>query len=126
VIDFLPGNEIRLKTSKDIQFRKHGPYARCLNRWLAGSLDQPDIDERDALWAFDSLKLSHTSVEVLRQKCLAVRQEARKLSDMDRHLNADKRDWYSVIFTVRPRQFRPVTEWATDYAPSQGERPPAL
>jgi len=126
VIEFLPGNEIRLLTARDIEFRKNGPYAKCVNRWLVRSLEKPDIDEPTALWAFDSLKLSTTSVELLRQKCQALRQEARKLSDMDRHLNTRNRGWYSVIFTARPVRLRPVTEWATDYAPSRGERSPAL
>jgi transcriptional regulator with XRE-family HTH domain len=122
VIEFLPGNEIRLRTAKDIEFRRNGPYAKCVNRWLARSLDRPDIEEPASLWAFDSLKLSPASIELLRQKCQALRQEARKLSDMDRHLNAGKRSWFSLIFTARPVRLRPVTEWATDYAPTRGDR----
>ncbi len=122
VIEFLPGNEIRLLTAKDIEWRKNGPYARNINRWLATSLHKPDVDEPDALWAFDQLKLSAASVEVLRQKCEALRQEARKLSDIDRHLNAGKRGWYSIIFSARPVRLRPVTEWATHYAPPRSDR----
>jgi transcriptional regulator with XRE-family HTH domain len=125
IIEFLPGNEIRLRTAKDIEFRKNGPYAKCVNRWLAHSLEKPDIEEPGSLWAFDSLKLSAASIELLRQKCQALRQEARKLSDMDRHLNASKRGWYSVIFTAKPTKMRPVTEWSTDYAPVGRERPRA-
>ena len=126
IIEFLPGNEIRLKTAKDIEWRKRGPFSKSINNWLARSLENPDVDETNALWAFDSLKLSQASVEVLRQKCQALRQEARKLSDMDRHTNAGKRSWYSVIFAARPVRLRPVAEWMTDFAPSRAERSPPL
>lgn len=124
IIEFLPGNEIRLKTTKDIEWRKRGPYAKAINDWLTRSLEKPDVDEASALWVFDLLKLSAASIEVLRQKCHALRQEARKLSDMDRHINAGKRSWYSVVFAARPVKLRPVAEWKTDFAPSRAATPP--
>lgn len=111
LIDLLPGNQIRLKTAKEMLLNPNGPYARNLNRWLGEVFKNPNVDEENSVWVCDFMKLTPGSRERLERKFRALMQEAYELSDSDRRANAALRDWYSVVLVVRPQDIRPFNEW---------------
>jgi len=111
LIDLLPGNEIRLNTARDMRLIPNGPYARNLNRWLAGTFKNPNVDEPNAAWVCDFMKLTPGSRERIERKFRALMQEANDLSDDDRRANAAGREWYGLVLVVRPENIRPFSEW---------------
>jgi transcriptional regulator with XRE-family HTH domain len=111
LIDLLAGNQIRLKTSKEMILNPNGPYARNLNRWLSEVFKNPNVDEENSAWVCDFMKLTPGSRDQLQRKLRALMQEAYALSDSDRSPNAASRDWYSVVLVVRPQDIRPFNEW---------------
>jgi transcriptional regulator with XRE-family HTH domain len=111
LIELLPGNEIRLRTTRDIQWRKDGPYSRYMNMFLRWCLKQPDVTEARSSWTFETLKLSSGSLAQLRRKFETLKEDAIALSDQDRRSNDTSRDWYAVIFAARPIAFTPMSEW---------------
>ena len=113
LIDLLPGNEIRLRTSKDMLLNPNGPYARNLNRWLGEVFKDPNVDEDNAAWVCDFMKLTPASREQLARKFRALMQEATELSDSDRRASAPSRQWYGVVLVARPLDIRPFSEWPT-------------
>ena len=114
LIDFLPGNEIRLRTIKNIQWRPGGPFSRFQNRWLAWVLDKIDIAELRSAWAIDALKLSSSSLAQLQRKFEALRQEALELSDIDRRSHDASRVWYALVLGARQVDLiPPLLEWPT-------------
>ena len=115
LIRLLPGNEIRLRTSRDIRWRKDGPYSSYVNMFLGWSLNKPDISDPRSLWALDILKLSPGSIAQLQRKFDALIAEALLLSDQDRRSNDSKREWHAVILTARRIAFTPLSEWPTQY-----------
>jgi hypothetical protein len=115
LISLLPGNEIRLRTTRDIRWRKDGPYSTFVNMFLRWSLNRPDISDPKSLWALDILKLSPGSLAQLQRKFDALIAEALLLSDQDRRSNDALRDWHAVVLTARHIAFTPLSEWPTQY-----------
>lgn len=115
LIGLLPGNEIRLRTTRDIQWRKDGPYSRFVNMLLGWSLSKPDISDPKSVWALETIKLSSGSLAQLRRKFDALLAEAVLLSEQDRRSNDASRDWHAVVLTARRIAFTPLSEWPTQY-----------
>lgn len=111
LIELLPGNEIRLKTSRDMLLIPNGPYARNLNRWLSEVFSKPNVDEANSVWVCDFMKLTPGSRERLERKFRALMHEAQELSDSDRRANAASREWYGVVLVAKPQDIRPFSEW---------------
>jgi transcriptional regulator with XRE-family HTH domain len=111
LIELLPGNEIRLKTSRDMVLIPNGPYARNLNRWLGETFRKPDVDEENSVWVCDFMKLTPGSRERLERKFRELMHEAQELSDSDRRANAASRDWYGIVLVAKPQDIRPFSEW---------------
>jgi transcriptional regulator with XRE-family HTH domain len=111
LIDLLPGNEIRLRTENDVEWRPNGPMARYTNRWLNWALSDVDVGEPDSLWAVDGLKLSTASLAQLRQEFRKLLVKARELSDADRRTHARDRAWHVLVMATRPLSIPPIAEW---------------
>ncbi|MDB5396922.1 MAG: family transcriptional regulator [Rhodospirillales bacterium] len=121
LIGLFPGNEIRLRTAKDIQWRKGGPYSRYMDMFLKWSLNSPDIAEPKSLWIIEPLKLSSGSLSQLQRKFDALKGEAVSLSEQDRRSNDMSREWFSLVLTARRIEMTPLSEWPTQYQ-ATGER----
>jgi len=115
LIGLLPGNEIRLRTSRDIRWRKNGPYSGYVNMFLGWSLDKPDISDPRSLWTMDIMKLSPGSIAQLQRKYDALIAEALLLSEQDRRSNDPLREWHAVVLAARRIAFPPLSEWPTQY-----------
>ena len=124
LIKLLPGNEIRLLTTREVERRPHGPLTRYQNRWLAWALENIDINEPGSAWAFEALKLSPASIAQLELKFRELIEEVIEMSDADRRLNGGARDWCAVILAGLPIDMRPYSEWTPSY--SQPRRAPRL
>jgi transcriptional regulator with XRE-family HTH domain len=111
LIELLPGNEIRLMTSRNMVLIPNGPYARNLNRWLGETFRTPDVDEENSVWVCDFMKLTPGSRERLERKFRELMHEAQQLSDSDRRANAASRDWYGIVLVAKPQDIRPFSEW---------------
>ncbi len=125
LIGLLPGNEIRLMTTRDIQWRKDGPYSRYVNMFLEWSLRNPDVADPKSLWTLDVLKLSSGSMAQLQRKFDALKSEAVQLSEEDRRSSDPSRDWHALVLTARQIAFTPLSEWPTQYKVASGRDPPS-
>jgi hypothetical protein len=119
LIGLLPGNEIRLRTTRDIQWRKDGPYSSYVNMFLGWSLNKPDISDPRSLWVMDIMKLTPGSIAQLQRKFDAMMAEALLLSEQDRRSNDPLREWHAVVLTARRIAFPPLSEWPTQYRLSE-------
>lgn len=120
LVDVMPGNDVRLRTARDIQWRINGPYARYMNFFLKWSLDNPDVAEKKSLWMFEPLKLSVGSLALLRRRFDELRKEAVLLAERDRRSNDPTRDWFTLATVARHIVFTPLSEWRTRYRADSG------
>ena len=116
LIALMPGNEIRLRTAKDIQWRKNGPYSRYMDMFLKWSLNKPDIAEPKSLWTVEPMKFSSGSLAQLRRKFDTLKGEAVALSEQDRRSNDMSREWFSLVLVARHVDMTPLSEWPTQYS----------
>jgi transcriptional regulator with XRE-family HTH domain len=125
LIGLLPGNEFRLKTTREIQWRKGGPYSRYVNMFLKWSLNNADTGEPKSAWVIEALKLSTGSLAQLQHKFQTLREEANALSQVDRRSNDMSREWYALVLATRRIDFTPLQEWPTQYHMQDidGDRP---
>jgi AcrR family transcriptional regulator len=115
LISLFPGNEVRLRTAKDVQWRKDGPYSRYQNMFLNWSLAKPNIFEPQSLWEVEPLKLSTGSLAQVKRKFDALRGEIVALSAQDRRTNDMSREWFSLVLAARHIDMTPLSEWPTQY-----------
>jgi hypothetical protein len=115
LISLFPGNEIRLRTAKDIRWRKDGPYSSYMNMFLNWSLTKPNIFEPQSLWTVEPLKLSTGSLAQVRRKFDALKAEIVALSEQDRRSNDMSREWFSLVLAARHVDMTPLSEWPTQY-----------
>jgi hypothetical protein len=115
LIELLPGNEIKLRTAKEVRWAPNGAFSRKANQWLTRVLDKVNIDEPNGVWAHDTLKLSPASRVQLARKFEALLLEAQALSDADRRANDPTRDWHGLVLVARQIDIRrPVPNHTRD------------
>jgi len=115
LIALFPGNEIRLRTAKDIQWRKGGPYSRYRTGLLKWSLNRLDTTDPNSLWTIEPLKLSRGSLAQLQRKFDTLKGEAVALSEQDRRSDDTSREWYALVLAARRVDMMPLAEWPTPY-----------
>jgi hypothetical protein len=123
LIVLLPENEIQLLTTREIQWRKDGPYSRYVNMFLEWSLKHPDNSDPKSLWTLDVLKLSPGSLAQLQRKFDALKAEAVQLSEEDRRSTDPSRDWHALVLTARHIAFTPLSAWPTRYKAASDHDP---
>lgn len=111
LIELLPHNQARLRVARDVEWLPNGPYSRSANGWLDHLLKNVDVGEPDAVWSFDEIKLSKASCAQLKPKFDQLLQEVWALSQMDRRLSQEARQWYACILALRPSVVTPYPEW---------------
>jgi hypothetical protein len=127
LIEVLPGNRTRLRTTRDIQWRQDGPYSQYMTMFLRWSLREADATEGRSLWSVEPLKLSTGSLAQLRRKFDQLREEAMALGEQDRRSGDVTRDWYALVLTARHFAMPPLSQWntlyrQTDYPPPASRR----
>ncbi len=122
LIALFPDNEIRLRTAKDIQWRKRGPYSRYREGVLKWSLNKLDMTDPNSLWTIEPLKLSPSSLAQLQRKFDTLKGEAIALSEQDRRSNDTSREWYTLVLAARHVDMMPLSEWPTPYRGADDDR----
>jgi transcriptional regulator with XRE-family HTH domain len=102
LIDLLPGNRIRLKTAREIEWRKHGPMWRSVDRYLKDIMSMTDSDDAELARRIAVVRLSQASIGQLDQLFHYVQAEVRRLAQADRQVPTDEKTWYAVLLGARP------------------------
>ncbi|MFC3106601.1 helix-turn-helix domain-containing protein [Undibacterium arcticum] len=97
LIDLLPGNEMRLLTVRDIEWRKDGPMRTQLAQWIKA--DALGAWQPGAPWGAELVKLSESSLTRLEDMIRDFQRNIRLLGEADRHASAAQKTWYSVLIS---------------------------
>lgn len=96
VIELLPGNNVRLRTARDVEWRRDGPMRAQYVQWLREGAESMTM-QADAPWGAELVKVSKASLARLEDMIREWRRSIRLLGDADRHVSADPKAWYSVL-----------------------------
>ncbi len=102
LIDLFPGNRVRLKTAREIDWRKHGPMWHSVDRYLKDILTMTDSDDMDLSRRIAVVRLSPSSISQIDQLFHYVQTEIRSLAQNDRRIPTDEKTWYALLLGARP------------------------
>jgi transcriptional regulator with XRE-family HTH domain len=102
LIDLKPGNEVRLRTARQVNWRRDGPIRRAyqekvLDEFFAAAFDRPGETLR-----FEAKELSVASREVVRRKLERLVREFNELAEVDAALAPSERDSVGLVIGLRP------------------------
>ena len=98
VIDLLPGNEVRLLTVRNVEWRKDGPMRTQMAQWLkARSFAR---ENTAAPWSAEMVKLSDASLNRIDDMSREFMRNIRLLGEVDRATSADQKAWYTVLVSA--------------------------
>lgn len=102
LIDLFPGNRIRLKTTREIEWRKHGPMWRSVDRYLKDVFTMTDSGDVELSRRIAVVRLSAPSVAQIDRLFHDVQTEIRRLAQDDRRVPTDEKTWYALLLGARP------------------------
>lgn len=97
LIELLPGNEVRLLTTRDVEWRKDGPIRTQFAEWVRQENMVFSPLQPKAPWGAELVKLSESSLTRLADMIRDFQRNIRLLGEADRHASADQKDWYTVL-----------------------------
>jgi transcriptional regulator with XRE-family HTH domain len=102
LIDLFPGNRVRLKTAREIEWRKHGPMWRSVDRYFKDIFTMTDSDDVDLSRRIAVVRLSAPTVAQIDRLFHDVQTEIRRLAQDDRRVPTDEKTWYALLLGARP------------------------
>lgn len=102
LIDLKPGSDVRLRTARQITWRRNGPIrsayqAQVLSEFFGAAFETPG----EAL-QFEAKELSRASRDVIRRKLDRLVQEFNELARLDAALKPSERDSVGLVIGLRP------------------------
>ncbi|WP_191629207.1 helix-turn-helix domain-containing protein [Pandoraea terrae] len=99
LIELLPGNNVRLRTVRDVEWRRDGPMRAQFAHWIRTGAEsmalQPEVP-----WGSEMVKVSKASLARLDDMIRDWRRNIRLLGEADRHASADPKAWYWVLIST--------------------------
>lgn len=116
LIDLLPGNEMRLLTARDLEWRKDGPMRTQVAQWIMAEHAKLNVVRPGTPWGAEMVRLSESSLVRLEDMIRDFQRNIRLLGEADRHASADPKAWYSVMLATSQIDLRELPSKAKGLA----------
>ncbi len=104
-IDLLPGNRVKLLTSRNFRWRKHGAIERLFHQHIRKEFFQSNFTKNNEMMKFSGSMLSRPSILVMHRKIEKLIYEFNELAKADAKLPFEERLGCSVVGAIRPWEF---------------------
>ncbi len=104
-IDLLPGNRIKLLTSRNFRWRKNGVIERLFNQHIRKEFFQSNFTKSDECMKFSGAMLSRSSMLIIHNKIKKLILEFNELAKQDANLPYKERLGCSLVGAIRPWEF---------------------
>lgn len=104
-IDLLPGNRVKLLTSRNFRWRRHGAIERLFNQHIRKEFFQSNFTKPEESMQFSGAVLSRSSILILHKKIEKLINEFNELAKQDASLPFDERLGCSIVGAIRPWEF---------------------
>jgi DNA-binding Xre family transcriptional regulator len=102
LIDLRPGNEVRLRTTRQVSWRRDGPMRRAYQGKVLAEFFDAEFDHAGETLRFEAKELSRASSQVMRRKLERLLQEFNELATIDAALKPSERDSVGLVIGLRP------------------------
>ena len=101
-IDLLPGNRVKLLTSRNFRWRKNGAIENLFNKQIRKEFFQSNFSKQDELITFSGTMLSRASILLLHKKIEKLTNEINELAKQDANLPFDDRIGCGFVGAIKP------------------------
>jgi DNA-binding Xre family transcriptional regulator len=102
LIDLRPDNEVRLRTTRQVSWRRDGPMRRTYQSKVLSEFFDAEFDRAGESLRFEAKELSRASREVMRRKLDRLLQDFNELASIDAALKPSERDSIGLVIGLRP------------------------
>jgi DNA-binding Xre family transcriptional regulator len=120
IIDFLPGNRIKVRLARNFAWRKAGPIQQFFEQRVQQQFFQSSFLGRGELRLMVHGGISAQSNELLQQRLQKVAEEFDSLVEQDRRLDRTMREGTTLVMAIRPWELSLFTELRR--RPDDGDR----
>jgi DNA-binding Xre family transcriptional regulator len=110
-IDLLPGNRVKLLTSRNFRWRKNGAIEKLFNQHIRKEFFQSRFAKSDECMQFGSALVSRTTLLQMHQKIERLVGEFNELALHDASLPFEERVGCSFVGAIRPWEFSLFAEF---------------
>ena len=104
-IDLLPGNRVKLLTSRNFRWRKNGAIERLFNQHIRKEFFESKFNKPEECMKFSGSMLSRSSILIMHKKIEKLVNEFNELSKQDASLPFEERLGCSIVGAIRPWEF---------------------
>jgi DNA-binding Xre family transcriptional regulator len=104
-IDLLPGNRVKLLTSRNFRWRKNGAIERLFNQHIRKEFFQSNFNKAEESMQFAGAMLAKSSILLLHKKIEKLVSEFNELAKQDANLPFEERLGCSIVGAIRPWEF---------------------
>lgn len=102
LVDLKPGDEVRLRTARQITWRRNGPVRRIYQGQILAEFFGARFEGPGDALHFEAKELSRASREVFRRKLDRLVQDFNELARLDAALGPAERDSVGLVIGLRP------------------------
>ena len=121
LIDLMPEDSVRLRTARQVNWRRGGPIRRAYQDKVLDEFFGNDFERSGEMLRFEAKEISQASREVIRRKLERLMQEFNELADIDAALKPSERDSVGLVIGLRPY----VLSLFTRMKRSKGDKKPS-
>jgi len=104
-IDLLPGNRVKLLTSRNFKWRKNGEIEKLFNQQIRKEFFQSNFSNKEESLQFSGAMLSRSNILLMHQKIEKLISEFDQLAKQDANLPFAERKGCSLVGAIRPWEF---------------------
>lgn len=109
VIDFLPGDLVRVRLPKTVRLRADGPIKMSHGPAVLADFMSGQFSKMGGLFRFEFRELSKASMAILQRKIERLSQEFNEMAELDSYLPSDERQTIGMAGAIRPWKISLVT-----------------
>ncbi|MEM7397131.1 MAG: helix-turn-helix transcriptional regulator, partial [Verrucomicrobiota bacterium] len=103
LIDLEPGEKVRLRTAREIQWRRDGPVRKRYEEQVKQEFFDSDFSGSTELFTLETAELSEASIQIMRRKIDKLVREFHDLAEVD--LSMGEREGVGLMIGFRPWVF---------------------
>lgn len=114
LIELLPGNRVRIRGTRHVEWRRGGPIRRTIENDIRKSFVAMDFANTEDFFGYESVRLTQSSVRQLEDHMRNLVRQVRILHRIDQGAKSENKQWHTVLVAQRE------TNWG--FPVNEGER----
>ncbi|WP_157221153.1 helix-turn-helix domain-containing protein [Flavisphingomonas formosensis] len=120
LIELLPGNRVRIRGSRHIEWKAGGPMRYEIENDIRNHFVKMDFANTEEFFGYETARLSESSILQIEDQMRQLVRNVRILHQIDQTLRSDQKQWYTVLVCKRE------TNWCFPLRSGELKRPRSL